>query len=144
MTRQLLLTVLSFMAATGLAEASNGFLCVGEQSTGFVKEGAEWKPTRFNEGKYVVVKATPEDLKFLSSAGIPATEWVFKFVGVDVALKGCVKIPVGMTCGNGDFVLNEKTLQFVYTQVTSYVVEMKLPKGVPPSVNIEIGKCSPF
>ncbi len=141
---QLFFAVALLLATSGFAEASNGFLCVGEQSTGFARKAGEWKLTSFSVGKYVVVNATQKDKEHLASVGIPSTEWVLKYVGIEMAVKRCVKVPIGMNCGDGDFVLNEKTLRFVYTDTIAYLTEMKLPKDISPTANLEIGTCSVF
>ncbi len=144
MTRQLVFAVTLLIATSGFAEASNGFLCVGEQATGFIKKTGEWKLTSFSLSKYVVVKATPKDNERFARAGFPSTEWVLKYVGTDFAFKGCVKVPIGMNCGNGDFILDEKMLRFVSTDTISYLKEMKLPKDISPTASLEIGTCSVF
>lgn len=144
MTKQHSFAVTLLIATSAVAQASNGFLCVGEQSTGFIMKGKEWKSTSFSVSKYVVVNATPKDKERFARAGVPSTEWALKYVGLDIALTGCVKVPIGMNCGDGDFILNEKTLRFVNTNSISYLTEMKLPKGISPTASLEIGTCSVF
>lgn len=144
MTRQLAFAVTLLIATSGFAETSNGFLCVGEQATGFIKNAGEWKLTSFSLSKYVVVKPTPKDKERFARVGLPSTEWVLKYVGSDFALKGCVKVPIGMNCGDGDFILDEKTLRFVHADTVAYLKEMKLPKDLSPTASLEIGTCSVF
>ena len=144
MAKQLISAIAFLMATLGVAEASNGFLCVADQATGFVEKDGEWKKTSFSPGKYVLVAATPKDNEFFAKAGVPAAEWVLKIVGTDVAWLGCVKGPTSMNCGNGDFFLNEENLRFVYTAANTYLFKKKLPKEYHATASLEIGTCSVF
>lgn len=131
---------------SSFAIAGNGYVCVGSQSTGFIKKGAEWRQTTFQTSSYIVSKATPGDLEFLKNSGRQQAEWVVKYPGVDLPIHTCVDSQFGLNCGSGDFLLNVMGRRFVRTDTFYYVGDTKklTVAGVAPTVSVEIGECSTF
>lgn len=87
----LLLTVNPIAMAEG-DDSPNSFLCIADFSTGFAKEGGEWRPVKFDisDNKYILRRPNESDLKRYD--GLPSkinVSWVWVDFGKEVSFHTC-------------------------------------------------------
>ena len=67
--KKIILTFTFLLVLSGVVNAEEEYLCVGEQTTGFSYESGSWKQTNFHSGdKYLVRRYTIEDAKQIYSS----------------------------------------------------------------------------
>ena len=135
--------VLTAVLFSGVVNATDGYICIADKSTGFTSENGEWQPVNFDvaEKRYFVRKATEEDVQ-------STAPWVYGEFGQSVLAGQCDEpFPTGlMNCHSGteEFKLNTKTMRYQLYYWVGYVVSHDRGVRRRDTPFIEIGKCSPL
>lgn len=137
----LIIALLSASATTAATPTEHGWLCVGEQASGFsfVPQQSRWIASLFHaDHKYLVRNVKPGD----SRGSLTDSIWGVQRFG---DLKGhyCGDFDIGfLDCETqfGRFRFNKPTLRFQVEQTFGYLAPYP-PEGAD-TPNIEIGSCS--
>ena len=110
---------------------TQNYLCIGEQTTGFIYQNNKWDETSFSDEKFIVKIENKKP-----------TVTKFGEKGVIFVPSDCVITTNFVSCSSffGQFKIRTDNLLFLYTYTIGYVEN----KGEDNTPLIQVGTCSKF